>query len=70
MNRCTTTIDTKKTKRGRFIAVVIESVNRKLFEYTTPDFDTAHAAYRDAVRRIHKRHWKVLDSGTTEFVKD
>lgn len=69
MKKCSTTIDTRKTAKGRFVAEVMEWINGKIYEYTTSDYDTPHAAYRDAVRRLHERHWKVLENGKTEYVE-
>lgn len=63
-----TDIRTHQLESGRFICEVLEYGNGKFYEYKTPDFDTAHAAYRNAIMRLYQRHWKVLKDGKTEFV--
>ncbi len=62
-----THITTFELESGRFIADLLEYGNGKFYEYRTPDYDTAHGAYRNAVKRIYNRHWSVKN-GKTEFV--
>lgn len=69
MSRCITTIATRETEGGRYVADVIELVHGNEYIYTTPDYDTAHSAYRNALRRLYQRHWKITETGKTEYLE-
>ena len=62
MKGSTLIIATRKIKSGRYVADAIEWAKNKEHKYTSPDYDTSHSAYRNAIQYMYEHNWAIIKS--------